>query len=340
MHTNSEQLEARVRRRLDSLLKPVGSLGRMEEVIVQFALATGEEIPSARRKGMYVFCADHGVTDEGVSAYPRSVTAQMLANFLSGGAAINVLCEHLGIATRIVDVGVDGPRGSPDIDRKIGNGTRNFAVAPAMTTEEARRALAVGAGMAEDAAGRFDIAGLGEMGIGNTTSAAALLAVFAGSDPAETVGSGAGSNASGMARKADVIRRALALHKPQPADGIGVLAAVGGFEIGAIAGFLLRASELCLPVVVDGFPCGAAALVARAIRPDSLRHVFYAHRSAERGHKLMLDTLGARPLLDLGMRLGEGTGAALAMTIIESAITLYRGMRTFEEASVNRSSMD
>jgi nicotinate-nucleotide--dimethylbenzimidazole phosphoribosyltransferase len=339
MNMSSEQLEAAVRARLDSLTKPRGSLGRLEDVAVQFALARGAAMPGASRKGMYVFCADHGITDEAVSAYPRAVTAQMLLNFLSGGAAINVLCRHLNIETHIIDVGVDCPPVSGAVNEKIALGTRSFLREPAMTREQAERALATGARMADSAANRYDMAGLGEMGIGNTTTAAALLSVFAGVDPAEAVGPGAGSDSAGIARKADVIRRALDLHRPLAADGVGVLAAVGGFEVGAIAGFIVRAAELRLPVVLDGFPCGSAALVARALREDCLRYVFFGHRSAERGHNLMLQVLGARPLLDLEMRLGEGTGAALAMMVIESSVALYRDMRTFEEASVDRSSM-
>lgn len=338
--TPENNLRAHVRRRLDSLTKPQGSLGQLEDIVVQYAVTRGEKMPSVDRKGMYIFCADHGVTDEGISPYPRSVTAQMVANFRSGGAAISVLCRRLGIETCVVDVGVDSRSTTADVHRKIRQATRNFTKEPAMTREEAQRALCVGAEMADDAAARFDFAGVGEMGIGNTTSAAALLSSLAQIDPGDAVGAGAGMDASGIARKADAIRRGLMLHNPDPADGVAVLAALGGYEIGAIAGFLLRASERRLPVVVDGFPCGAAALVARAIRPDCLRSVFFAHRSAERGHSRLLDCVGAWSILDLGMRLGEGTGAALAMGIIENAIRLYREMHTFEEASVDRSSMD
>lgn len=339
MSTNCDELELRVRRRLDSLTKPQGSLGRLEDVVVQLALAQNTEMPSVGRKGLYVFCADHGVTEEGISAYPRAVTAQMLKGFLAGRAAINVLCERLAIETCIVDVGVDAPWCPDSVNRKIAHGTRNFAKECAMTSDEAERALAVGAEIAEAAANQFDIAGLGEMGIGNTTAAAALLAAFTGSDPVETVGAGAGSDASQIRHKADVIRRALALHKPQLWHGKGILAAVAGFEIAALTGFIIRSYELKFPVVLDGFPCGSAALAAQAIQPGCLRYVFYGHRSAEKGHKLMLDKLGANPLLDLGMRLGEGTGAALAIGIIESAVSLYRQMPTFEEASVDRSSI-
>jgi nicotinate-nucleotide--dimethylbenzimidazole phosphoribosyltransferase len=315
---NSDAVAERVRQRLDSLTKPPGSLGRLEELALQFALAREDAMPVCERKGMYVFCANHGVTEEGVSPYPSSVTVQMVDNFERGGAAINVLCRLFAIETVIIDAGVDP-------------GTDNFARRPAMTRERAEAAVQLGRSTAEDAATRFDVAGLGEMGIGNTTTAAALLSVFSGADPDDTVGAGTGADSRGIARKAEVVRRALDLHRPDPADGLGVLAAVGGFEIAAMAGFLVRAADLRLPVVVDGFPCGAAALAARALKPGCLRHVFFAHRSAERGHDLMLRTLGATPLLDLGMRLGEGTGAALAIALIESAVRLYREMATFAD---------
>ena len=338
MSTGSEGLEGKVRERLDSLTKPRGSLGRLEEIALRFALIRGEEMPSPARKGMYVFCADHGVTDEGVSPFPRSVTRQMVRNFVDGGAAINVLCRGMGIRPVIVNVGVEGPPMPGSIDCKVADGTANFAVGPAMTREQARRSIDIGMAKAAEAAVAFDMAGLGEMGIGNTTSASALLSAFAGLDPADTVGVGTGADGAGVARKANVIRRALKLHRLHPSDGIRVLEAVGGFEIGAIAGFILGAAEHRLPVVLDGFPCCAGALVARAMNAKALDTAFFAHRSAERGHAIMLSALGGVPMLDLGMRLGEGTGAALAMGIIESAVRLYREMATFDEAAVDRRS--
>ena len=336
MNTRSESIETRVRGRLDSLTKPKESLGRLEEIALRFALIRGEEMPSPARKAMFIFCADHGITEEGVSPYPRGVTRQMVRNFVDGGAAINVLCRCLNIRPVIVNVGVDGPSIPGTDDCKIAEGTANFAVRPAMTREEAQQSIDIGIRQATAAAETSDLAGVGEMGIGNTTTASALLSAFTGLDPSDTVGPGTGADAGGIARKAAVIRLALAFHQPDPSDGLGVLAALGGFEIGAIAGFLLGASQHRLPVVLDGFPCCAAALVARAIRPDALDTAFFAHCSAEPGHRRMLSFLGANPLLDLGMRLGEGTGAALAMSIIDSAVRLYREMATFEEASVDR----
>ncbi|MBC7926771.1 MAG: nicotinate-nucleotide--dimethylbenzimidazole phosphoribosyltransferase [Bryobacteraceae bacterium] len=318
---NSE-LEQRVRSRLDNLTKPRGSLGRLEDLVIQLALIQQTEHPTTSRKGLYIFCGNHGVTAEGVSPFPSSVTHAMMRNFAAGGAAINVLCRRENIVTEVVDAGTEP-------------GTKNFAQEPAMTRAEATNAIALGSRHAEDAAERFDIAGLGEMGIGNTTSAAAIFSALTGIDVGESAGSGTGLDEEGVLRKARVIRGALDRHRPDRNDGVAVLAAVGGFEIAAIAGFIGRASEIGLPVVLDGFPCCAGALVAQTIRPGALGTSFFGHRSAEKGHEKMLQTLGAKPVLDLGMRLGEGTGAALAMGIIDRAITLYREMATFGEAQVS-----
>ena len=311
------ELEKRVRRRLDSLTKPQGSLGRLEDLAVQVALIQGTDMPSIGRKAMLLFCADHGVVEEGVSPYPPEVTAQMVANFRAGGAAITVLCRQYGIEPVIVDMGVGRP-------------TRNFAREPAMSRAEARQAMAIGREHAADG----DMLGAGEMGIGNSTAAAALLCAFTGVDPQEAAGRGTGLDDAGVARKAEVIARALALHRPDPADAEGVLAALGGFEIAAIAGLILGAKERQRVVVLDGFISCSAALVARAIDPAALDYVVYSHRSAERGHRRMLEALGARPLLDLDMRLGEGTGAAIGISLVEAAVRLCTEMATFDSAGV------
>ena len=328
-------LERRVRARLDRLTKPPGSLGLLEELAVRFAVIKGEEMPSSARKAVYIFCGDHGVTEEGVSPYPSEVTRQMMRNFVNGGAAISVLARRLEAVASVVDVGACGGPVSGVVDRKVAPGTQNFTWEPAMTREQASAALAVGEEMASDASERTDLVGLGEMGIGNTTCAAAVASAITGRDPAETAGPGTGLTPEGVERKIDVIRRALALHKPDPADGLGVLAAVGGFEIGAIAGFILRASELRLPIVLDGFPCCSAALIARALRPDALKTTFFSHQSQEQGHRLILDHLGAAAWFDFGMRLGEGTGTAIMMGIIDLSVRLYREMATFDEAGIS-----
>ena len=311
------ELEARIRRRLDSLTKPQGSLGRLEELAVQVGLIQGTDMPSVGRKAMLLFCADHGVAEEGVSPFPQEVTRQMVANFRAGGAAITVLCRQYGIEPVIVDMGVGQP-------------TRNFAREPAMSRFQAQRAIEIGMTHASDG----DVLGAGEMGIGNSTAAAALLCAFTGIDPGEAAGRGTGLDDAGVARKADVIARALALHRPDPADALGVLAALGGFEIAAIVGLILGAADHRRIVVLDGFISCSAALVVRAMKPGALDYVVYSHRSAERGHRRMLEILGARPLLDLDMRLGEGTGAAIGISLVESAVRLYREMATFGSAGV------
>jgi nicotinate-nucleotide--dimethylbenzimidazole phosphoribosyltransferase len=311
-------LESRIRARLDSLTKPPGSLGRLESLALQAGLIQGKEMPAIDRKRMAIFCSDHGIVEEGVSPYPAEVTRQMVANFRSGGAAITVLCRQFGIKPVIVDMGVGRP-------------TRNFAREPAMTREEAERAIEEGMRYANDA----DVIGAGEMGIGNTTSAAALFSAFSGLHPSETAGRGTGLDDAGIVRKIDVIRRALALHKADASDAVGVLAAVGGFEIAGIAGLILGAAQQRKIVVLDGFISCAAALVARGIAPASLDYVVFSHRSAERGHRKMLAYLNAEPLFDLDMRLGEGTGAALGINLLEAAVKLYREMATFQSAGVS-----
>jgi nicotinate-nucleotide--dimethylbenzimidazole phosphoribosyltransferase len=279
-------------------------------------------MPVVGRKAMLLFCADHGVAEEGVSPYPPEVTGQMVANFRAGGAAITVLCRQYGIEPIVVDMGVGKP-------------TRNFMHEPAMSRQEAQRAVETGIAHAADG----DLLGAGEMGIGNSTAAAALLCAFTGADPQEAAGRGTGLDDAGVARKADVIARALALHRPDPTDAMGVLAALGGFEIAAIAGLILGAARSGRVVVLDGFISCSAALVVRAMEPAALDCVVYSHRSAERGQDRMLEALGshgkARPLLDLDMRLGEGTGAAIGISLVEAAVRLYREMATFESAGVS-----
>jgi nicotinate-nucleotide--dimethylbenzimidazole phosphoribosyltransferase len=310
-------LERKVRARLDSLTKPPGSLGRLESLALQIGLIQQSAMPSIDRKALAIFCADHGIVEEGVSPYPSEVTGQMVANFRAGGAAITVLCRHFGIEPVIVDMGV-------------GRATKNFAREPAMTRARAEDAIALGMTHAESA----DVIGAGEMGIGNSTSAAALLSAFSGLDPKETAGRGTGLDDAGVTHKIEVIRRALALHNPDPNDPVGVLAALGGFEIAAIAGLILGAAQQRRVVVLDGFISCAGALVARAIAPASLDYAVFSHHSAERGHRKMLEFLNAQPLFDLDMRLGEGTGAAIGINLVESAVKLYREMATFGSAGV------
>jgi nicotinate-nucleotide--dimethylbenzimidazole phosphoribosyltransferase len=334
-------LAARIQHRLDHLTKPLGSLGRLEDLILRYGLARGTADLRLARQAMFVFCADHGIAAEGVSAYPAEVTTQMVRNFAAGGAAINVLCRQLRIEPRIVDVGVNGEF-EPElriVRRKIAPGTRNFLREPAMTLAQASAALEIGITLATDAAGEgFDLLGAGEMGIGNTTSAAAITAALTGCDPEAAAGPGTGITEIQRQHKADVIRRALALHRPNPRDPLAVLAAVGGFEIAALAGLLLGAASRRLPVAVDGFIASAGALVAARLAPEVLGYLFFSHRSAEPGHALLLEAIGARPLLSLDLRLGEGTGAALAMSLVDSAVRLYNEMATFDAAGVSERS--
>lgn len=345
---------ARAKARLERLTKPPGSLGRLEELALHLAGITGNPLPACDRKVIYVFAADHGVTVEGVSAYPSVVTAQMMANFLRGGAAINVLIRQAGARLVAIDMGIDADvalpkevsrwkieaRENETVDgiagffcRKVARGTRNFTREPAMTRQQATCAVAAGIEVFRDC----HLAGVGEMGIGNSTSAAALVALATGRPAADVVGSGTGVDAAGLERKIDVVQRALRLHQPNPSDGIGLLAAVGGFEIAAMAGCMLAAAAARVPVVVDGFISTAAALVAVRLCPALQPYLIAAHCSAERGHPLALETLGLRPLLNLDMRLGEGTGAALAFSIIEASARLLREMATFDEAGVSES---
>jgi nicotinate-nucleotide--dimethylbenzimidazole phosphoribosyltransferase len=325
----AEQVEAH----WDSLTKPPGSLGKLESLYLHYALIKGEPEPPVERKAMFIFCGDHGVVDEGVSAFPQEVTQQMVKNFLSGGAAINVLCRHYAIEPLIIDMGVKGDSEPGVVNLKIGEGTANFVHGPAMTRRQAIEALEAGIELAVTAAARYDVAGIGEMGIGNTTSASALLSAFSGRNSLDTVGVGTGVNAEGLSRKRLVVQQALLRHHSAN-DPVSILAAYGGFEIAGMTGFLLGAASEGLPVVVDGFISSAAALVSRALSPDSIDAALFSHRSSEQAHALMLDFLGVDPQLDLDLRLGEGSGAALAIGLLETAWRIYTEMATFGNAGV------
>jgi len=333
------RLAAEIQGRLDQLTKPRGSLGRLEQIALQYGLVRRTAKLQTPRKALFVFCADHGVAEKGVSAYPRGVTAQMVRNFVSGGAAINVRCRHYDIDPFIVDMGVDADLSELKavIPRKIARGTRNFVSGPAMTRAEAEHAIGHGIRLA-DAASRmnYGLAGIGEMGIGNSTSAAAILAAFSGKDPEGLTGRGTGIDETTRLHKAEIIRGALERNPADPADPIGVLSAVGGFEIAGMAGFLLGAAADRLPVAVDGFIASAAALVAVRLAPACLDYLIFSHESAESGHAIMLDLIGACPLLKLDLRLGEGSGAALAMNLVDTSLRLYREMATFGSAGVTQ----
>ena len=333
---SSPELQQAIQLRLDNLTKPPGSLGRLEQLALRYGLARGTANLKLERKSMYVFCADHGITAEGVSAYPAAVTVQMVRNFVRGSAAINVICRHFGIETAIVDMGINGPVEPGTLNCRIALGTSNWLREPAMTADQAVQCVEAGINLATEAARITDILGVGEMGIGNSTTAAALFSAFSGIDPQLTVGLGTGVTADILLLKVHVIQQALRLHKPAASDPIGVLAAVGGFDIGGICGFMLGAAAQRVPVVMDGFITGAAALMAQALSPHLRDYLFFSHLSAETGHARMLEYLGTQPLLLLDMRLGEGTGAALGINLIETAVRIYTEMATFSEASVSR----
>jgi nicotinate-nucleotide--dimethylbenzimidazole phosphoribosyltransferase len=330
-------IERVAQERLDSLTKPQGSLGRLEQIARRIAVIQGKVPPQLGRKLLFVFAADHGVTQEGVSAYPKDVTAQMTYNFLNGGAAINVLARHCGVDTEVVDVGVDhefaAARGLRDC--KVRLGTANFARGPAMTRDEAVRAVELGIQLAQEAAAEnLFLLGAGDMGIGNTSSAAAILCALTGSAPTDAAGRGTGIDDATLERKIAAIQRGLDLNQPDAHDPIDVLAKVGGLEIGAIIGVILGAAAFHIPMVLDGFISGAAALLAQRLNPLVRDVLFASHLSAERGHQLMLDELKLTPVLDLQMRLGEGTGACLLMGLIEAAVKIIAEMATFTSAGV------
>ena len=330
-------IESSAQHRLDCLTKPQGSLGKLEELARRVAVIQGKVPPRLGRKLLYVFAADHGVTEEGVSAYPKEVTTQMTYNFLNGGAAINVLARHHGVETEVVDVGVDyefaEPRGLRS--RKIRRGTANFAHGPAMTRDEATQSLEIGIQLAHEAAAeKVFLLGAGDMGIGNTSSAAAILCALTGAAPAAAAGRGTGIDDAMLGRKIAAIERGLEINRPDAKDPIDVLAKVGGLEIGAMTGVILGAAAFRIPMVLDGFIAGAAALLAHRFSIHVRDFMFASHLSAEKGHKLLLDELKLTPLLDLKMRLGEGTGACLLMGLIEAAARIMGEMATFESAGV------
>lgn len=334
-------LTTQVQARLDTLTKPRGSLGRLEELALRCALITGQERPCVDKKTLFICCADHGVCEEGISAYPREVTAQMVYNFLRGGAAITVLARQFGIEVRIVDIGVDhdfDPRLPGLIQKKIGRGTANFTRGPAMSAAAAVQAIETGIELARDAVSDgAQILGIGEMGIGNTTAATALLSALGDFASEELTGTGTGINEETRRRKIAVVRKALARNHPRSVDPLGCLTRVGGYEIAGMVGICLAGAALRIPVVIDGFIATAAAWTAYALRPAVKDYFIFAHLSTEQGHARVLEALRVRPLLDLGLRLGEGTGAALGISMVEAAVRLLNEMATFTEASVSDS---
>jgi nicotinate-nucleotide--dimethylbenzimidazole phosphoribosyltransferase len=332
----TSMVEARARQ--DKLTKPAGSLGRLEELSIQIAGVQGKARPVIKNKAMITMAGDHGVVDEKIGNWPREVTAQMVENFLRGGAGINVLARQVGARIVFVDMGVASDlKPSPQlIVKKIGYGTKNMCLGPAMTREQAVKAVEAGIEIVNGEADKgLDIVGTGDMGIGNTTASSAIFAAITVRPVEEVTGRGTGLNDEQLTHKISVIKRALAVNKPDPSRPLDVLAGVGGFEIGGLAGVMLGAAARRIPVVIDGFISGAAALIAVALAPQLKDYIIAAHCSAEAGHTAMLEYMGLRPLLNLDMRLGEGTGAALGIFIAEAAVRTLNEMATFAEAGVS-----
>jgi len=320
---------------------PYWALGRLMDLAEDLAGMTASMKPRIERRAVVTMAADHGVTDEGVSKYPREVTCQMVRNFAAGGAGINALARVSGASVIVVDMGVAGDLSDlvetgEVLSRRVASGSRNMATGPAMTREDAVRAVEAGIELALELGKSFDLFGTGEMGIGNTTPSSAIVAAVTGRPVAEVTGRGTGIDDEQFLHKVSVIERALEVNKPNPSDALDVLAKVGGFEIGGLAGLILGVASLRKPVVVDGFISTAAALIAQGLCPSCAQYMIAAHRSVEQGHQAALEHLGKKPLLDLDLRLGEGTGAALAMNLVEAASRILTEVATFEEASVSK----
>jgi nicotinate-nucleotide--dimethylbenzimidazole phosphoribosyltransferase len=329
---------SRAQTRLDRLTKPLGSLGQLEEMAKRYVAIVEEVNPRIQQKFIYTFAGDHGVVAEGVSAYPKEVTPQMVYNFLRKGAAINVLAGHVGAKVVVVDIGVDHEFEPLEglIIRKVARGTGNLARGPAMSRIQALQAISVGLEMADQArAQKADLVGTGDMGIGNTTPSSAILASMAGLPVSLVTHRGTGIDDATLMRKIQIIEEAIETNKPDPQDPLDVLAKVGGFEIAGIAGLIIGCAAHRIPVVVDGFISTAAAMIAVALNNRIKEYLFASHQSVEVGHQFMWEYIGQKPILNLSMRLGEGTGAALAMFIIEAAVKILNEMATFTEAGVS-----
>jgi nicotinate-nucleotide--dimethylbenzimidazole phosphoribosyltransferase len=351
----------KAQKRLDNLTKPQGSLGRLEEFAKRIVAITENTMPVLDKKVIFTFAGDHGVSEEGVSAFPKEVTKQMVFNFLNGGAGINVLAHHAGADVVVIDIGVDfdftnnppsppfdpslspitkegikGGCGGLFISKKVIMGTKNIRKGPAMTREEAIKCIGVGVELANEYAKKnYRLFGSGEMGIANTTPSSAIAAVLTDRPVSEVTGRGTGIGDEALKNKIKVIENAISLNRPNPSDPLDVLAKVGGAEIGGIAGLIIGAAAHRVPVVIDGFISTTGALIAYCLEPKIKDYMFAAHNSVEVGHKAMLDKMGLQPILDLNLRLGEGTGAALAMLIIEAGLKIYKEMATFSDAGVS-----
>jgi len=334
-------LKEAIQKHLDFLTKPPGSLGRLEELAMQYALIRGTDKPTLTKKKIFTFAGDHGVAAEGVSAFPPEVTKLMVDNMLQGGAAVNVLSAFAGVDVSVVDAGVAGEAPSEQIlqnkktefiNGKIRAGSRNMANEPAMTMDETIQAINLGIQCAIDAKeSGYDIIGTGEMGIANTTPSSAIYATLLPSSVEKTTGIGTGVDEKALANKIEIIKKAIKTNETLLTDPISILSALGGFEIAAITGLILGGAALRIPVVIDGYISSAAALVACRYKPATLDCLFFSHYSAENGYREFTEKFEIKPLLDLQMRLGEGTGAALAINLIEASVKVYNEMATFAD---------
>ncbi len=334
----NEELYEVAQKRLDNLTKPPGSLGRLEEFARRLVAITESNSPMLDKKVIFTFAGDHGITEEGVSAYPKEVTQQMVLNFIRGGAGINVLARHAGSEVVVVDIGVDYDFKELEglMQMKVVRGTRNFVKGPAMTKEDAVKCIETGITLAQGYAIKgYKIFGTGDMGIGNTTPSSAIAAVLTGKTVAAVTGKGTGISDASLRQKIKAIEKGIKVNTPDPKNAVDVLSKVGGAEIGGIAGLILGAAANRIPVIIDGLISTAGAMIAYTIEPKVKGYLFAAHNSVEIGHKAMLDAIGLQPILDLNLRLGEGTGAALAMFMIEAGLKIYREMATFGEAGVS-----
>ena len=339
----------KARQRTAQLVMPTRALGRLHNIAERISAVQRSLQPAVAKKAILIMAADHGVVTEGVSAYPQAVTGEMVKTFLSGGAGINVLSRLVNTDIRVVDMGIIPDVRVPDLDgvdrlhvHKMANGSMNFTKGPAMTADQARSSILTGFEIASDRVSEgVQLLGTGDMGIGNTTPSAAIGAVVTGSTLADMVGRGTGIDDAGLERKKAVIAKGIKINQPNPGDGVDVLSKVGGFEIGAIAGVILAGAYHHCPVVIDGFISTAGALIAQTICPFARDYLLAGHCSQEAGHKTMLRFLDLKPILDLEMRLGEGTGGALAMGIIQGAVDIFTDMLTFEQAGVtNKPTVD
>lgn len=328
---------------MDSLTKPIGSLGRLEELAVRYAAIKGTPFKKVEKKCVYLFAGDHGVVEENVSAYPKEVTAQMVKNFLNGGAAINILAKHMNAEVAVIDMGVNHDfKEIPGlIHKKIAMGTGNMRGGPSMTRSQAEQTIDIGLELADAAKKqKIDIIGTGDMGIGNTTPSSAILSVLSGETPGKTTGRGTGIDDKSWENKVAVIEDAIRVNQPDPRDPVDVLAKVGGFEIGGIVGLVLGAAANQIPIVIDGVISIAAAVIASQLNKNVKDYLFTSHKSSEPGCEIGFRLLEQKPLLDLGMRLGEGTGAVIAMNLLEAGTKIYSEMATFGNAGVSQKTID